>query len=106
MDTGGLFTLYMNYSRVKIIHNTIHKMFIVFCTVKILHILYSYGLFYIRSPFFMYVIIFVTKENIYQHKISIDCTMHVYVFYSLYILNTVHDEPTLIAELDNKQKYC
>jgi len=42
------------------------------------------------------------------HKISIDSTMHLYVFYLvLYciILNKVHDEPKQIAETNNKNGY-
>jgi len=48
--TVGNFTLQMIFLCVKMIHNTVHDMFIIFCTVKILYILYIYGLCHILSP--------------------------------------------------------
>jgi len=45
-DTGDLLTLQMIFLCVKMIHNTVYKMFIVFCSVRILCILYTYGIFH------------------------------------------------------------
>ena len=80
-----------------VIHTTAYKIFIVFCTVRILCILNIYGLFHT-------IFHFDTRTIVYALTISIDCTMHVYAFYSVNFLNTVHDEPKHVAEMNNN--YC
>ena len=57
---------------VKIIHNTVHEMFIIFCTLKIPYILYVYGLCHI---FFSFWHTYGSMECVHECKfLTDDCT--------------------------------
>jgi len=88
------------------IYKPVYRKFIVFCTVEIPHILYTYGLFHILLSFDTVMDPWNVRLKaclqptmyIHLHKISIDGTIHLYVFY----LVLYHDEPKHIAETNNK----